>query len=687
MCSPKCSVAMFCACVLALALAAPVFAAMDIRSGHAGHWWSPARSGEGWVLELREQGDAWLYWFTYDGEGGQRWLTAHGQIVADEDGAERIDFPQLVVTGGGRFGNDIDPDQVEYEDAGSATLRFSNCDTASFQFDAFGQVMTLSLQRLAHVMGTRCENAHGVTGREVAAHAGHSGSWYVPEKPGHGFAVHWSTPEQAIVTWYTYDNEGRQMWILGVGEPDGEGNLLVTDAHTTRGARFGSQFDPAQVERLEWGTLKFTLGCEQAGVDYAPLQAFPEGTLDLQRLTRLREVGCPWQAPALETLHELVLEALPVAVADSPQTVHRVRGVELADGGEVWAIVRLVGLDGPLRVARLDPGAESWSLPGDLEPLAPGYGHGLVVRGDRVLVNARDEQGKATVMSWDGNAWAPVPALQGQGALFMTGASADGGFLIGNLLGESDRIEDPWRWEDGAGFVRLSGSVGNQRSIPLCVANDGSRLWGTLLQPRPGLANYRDLVVIWPGGEGDPHMASALGWPLAAVGACADDARVLFMSGAASTPSGLPAQYRHEPWYWRVDNRAGFMGSLLDKPGQRHRVHAASADGNTVVGSYGAYPTFSMGVAEGGPAKAGTPDQLRTDGFIWQPHVGMTPVWSLLERNDLPLPDVHSLEALAVSANGQTVLLQGVPPETTPSVVPGVSLWLLRLTPRPEAAP
>ena len=114
---------------------------------------------------------------------------------------------------------------------------------------------------------------------------------------------------------------------------------------------------------------------------------------------------------------------------------------------------------------------------------------------------------------------------------------------------------------------------------------------------------------------------------------------------------------------------------------------AASADGNTVVGSYGAYPTFSMGVAEGGPAKAGTPDQLRTDGFIWQPHVGMTPVWSLLERNDLPLPDVHSLEALAVSANGQTVLLQGVPPETTPSVVPGVSLWLLRLTPRPEAAP
>src|SRR5690606_39063180 len=117
--------------VAVLVIAGTTFAwaqGMTIRSGHAGHWYSLDRSGEGWVLELRDAGNAWLYWFTYDGQGRQRWLTAAGQVVPDGDGGQRIDFPQLVVTRGARFGAAFDPDDVVREDVGSASFRFDDCD-------------------------------------------------------------------------------------------------------------------------------------------------------------------------------------------------------------------------------------------------------------------------------------------------------------------------------------------------------------------------------------------------------------------------------------------------------------------------------------------------------------------------------------------------------------------------------
>ncbi|WP_164483918.1 hypothetical protein [Pseudofulvimonas gallinarii] len=179
--------------IVALFLSTSVFAeSMPIRSGHAGHWYAADRSGEGWVLELRDAGGAWLYWFTYDEQGRQRWLTAAGDIVADGDSGERIDFSQLVVTRGARFGPDFDPDDVVHEAVGSASFRFDGCDSGQFSYEAFGQSQTFDVQRLARVMGTRCETPHGVVGRETAEYAGVSGSWYDPSHNGEGFAMHWA---------------------------------------------------------------------------------------------------------------------------------------------------------------------------------------------------------------------------------------------------------------------------------------------------------------------------------------------------------------------------------------------------------------------------------------------------------------------------------------------------------------
>ncbi|TCT00757.1 hypothetical protein EDC25_102122 [Pseudofulvimonas gallinarii] len=253
-------------------------AGMPITSGHAGHWFAVDRSGEGWVLEMRSADSAWLYWFTYDETGGQRWMTATGQVVDDGEGGQRIDFPQLVVTRGARFGADFDPDDVVRELAGSARIEFSGCDQGHFSYEAFGQAQAFPVQRLARVMGSRCETPHGVTGREVADHAGQTGSWYDPAHNGEGFAVHWSTPTQAIVTWYSYDSEGRQHWVLGTGRLDAEERLRIDDLHSTRGARFGAAFDPDDVERFAWGTLDFGLRCDAGDARCASvIPAFGEG--------------------------------------------------------------------------------------------------------------------------------------------------------------------------------------------------------------------------------------------------------------------------------------------------------------------------------------------------------------------------------------------------------------------------
>lgn len=40
------------------------------------------------------------------------------------------------------------PDKVEYEVAGKAVLRFSDCDHAQFSFSAVDQVETIAMQRL-----------------------------------------------------------------------------------------------------------------------------------------------------------------------------------------------------------------------------------------------------------------------------------------------------------------------------------------------------------------------------------------------------------------------------------------------------------------------------------------------------------------------------------------------------------
>jgi hypothetical protein len=259
-------------------------AGVPVSQAQTAHWYDPDRDGEGWSLEILDGEQALAYWFTYDDQGDPRWLVGTGEIIDD-----RIEFPELVVTHGGRFGPDFDPDEVVREVVGSAVMHFHDCDSGEVEFFAFDQQMTVALSRLSTTMGLDCVS-NGQGGDESLAWQ--SGSWYDPAQDGQGFTLQRLAGGAALMTWFSYDSEGEQYWMQGIGEADGH-QLNFPDVYATRGPVFGAGFDAQELEFIPWGELTLELGCETGLAEYeSVLPEFGQGAFELDRLTFPHGLEC-----------------------------------------------------------------------------------------------------------------------------------------------------------------------------------------------------------------------------------------------------------------------------------------------------------------------------------------------------------------------------------------------------------
>lgn len=134
---------------------------------------------------------------------------------------------------------------------------------------------------------------------------GLSGSWWGgSSRSGEGFLIdvgYTIYGTTIVVSFYTYDTMGNQVWLIGPGPVDGD--TATIDFEIPTGAMWGADFNPEDVDRTAWGTGTFTFtSCTAGHVSFAPnaeMQAlgFTELEYDLNRDILAYGIPCPIANP------------------------------------------------------------------------------------------------------------------------------------------------------------------------------------------------------------------------------------------------------------------------------------------------------------------------------------------------------------------------------------------------------
>lgn len=134
---------------------------------------------------------------------------------------------------------------------------------------------------------------------------GHTGNWWNGlARDGEGAQIEVSDAGGGklvfVVTVYSYGPAGGQIFLIGVGTPDGdtvEVDVFITEGE---GGVWGDAFDPEGVDQPQWGTGTFTAkSCKKIHMSLTPNAAYQaEGytnlEYDLERLTK-PAIACPYE--------------------------------------------------------------------------------------------------------------------------------------------------------------------------------------------------------------------------------------------------------------------------------------------------------------------------------------------------------------------------------------------------------
>lgn len=248
----------------------------------SGSWLSPGRDGEGWVIEKLSDEVAGFYWFTYPpegNEGDQQWLLGIGEI----DG-NRFTFDNVQITSGAIFGNEFDPGDVVRETWGTIEFEFSDDSTGSIMYSGPPEFGTGLLDIVRFVeLDSSAET-------EVLP-TGISGSWFDSETDGEGWVIEVISATQAVIYWFTYDENGNQAWNGGVAQIV-DNTLVLENSVDTAGTSFGDGFDIDAVQRSFFGTLLFEFeDCGNGTLTYSSVLD-DGGVRDIRRLTNIEGFEC-----------------------------------------------------------------------------------------------------------------------------------------------------------------------------------------------------------------------------------------------------------------------------------------------------------------------------------------------------------------------------------------------------------
>lgn len=335
----------------------------------SGSWFDPARSGEGIVLQLLPDGRALATWFTYPAAGDstgseQAWLITDGSAVE----GSKIKFPRVLQPQGGVFGDALDPSRINATLWGTMELEFRDCNTLTLRYTgpaAFGSGER-TMTRLTALDQLDCRGGRTLTpsgARALEGMRAKNGAWYVTTRSGEGWMIEELADNRAVVYWFTYDPQGRQAWTIGIGTRNGN-RIDIADNNITRGARFGSAFNSANVQSVRWGTLSFVFGdCNTVDASYASVLAgYGSATRRAARLTAMAGAACIDGNPQPRN------NGAWSELARIPAPAQSELAATVLDG----KLYALGGFGDTRGFKRFDPATNAWSV---LPPLPGGRDH------------------------------------------------------------------------------------------------------------------------------------------------------------------------------------------------------------------------------------------------------------------------------------------------------------------------
>ncbi len=283
----------------------------------SGLWFNRAHDGEGLVVEelynapgvgprYRYPRRTTVSWYTYappgDPDPGPRWFTGVGFQTS-----QGMHVPSLTMTRGARFGAAFNPAHVERMHWGSLSLTM----------DARHRMRLRYAGSPAWGSGTR-ELIPLALADHVPARFGSftpdpalfdvktaTGTYFNRDHDGEGLQLTIlpgaNGTKRAHLVYFTYDTEGRQLWLTGSTDPVGSGRGEITfPMYVATGTVFGESFNPADVQRSLWGNVTISIESTPRDPRYEPreLQAvamrwdaidprYGTGAYSLIRLTRV----------------------------------------------------------------------------------------------------------------------------------------------------------------------------------------------------------------------------------------------------------------------------------------------------------------------------------------------------------------------------------------------------------------
>jgi hypothetical protein len=412
-----------------------LLAALWIGPAMSGSWYSPDRNGEGFTLQVLDNGTAHALWFTYPPAGStaqQAWIYASaGRIDGD-----RIVFDNAITTRGPRFGAGYDPAQLQLLPWGTLEFQFTACNEAQVTYAGpaawgSGTRQVTRLSALADLECTGKQRVHVGGARTLAGLRNRSGAWFDPAHNGEGWNVEELPDGRSQVYWFTYDQNGEQAWTTGVSPTSGASMTIGQNLRPV-GTRFGSGFNASQVTLQPWGTLQLQLSsCTGPGTAtwQSSDTAFGSGTLQPRLLTVVAGAVCLDGTPAVPQS--------PTWVQGAPEPTPTSESANAVVGNSIYMAG---GIPTTRTLKRYDAATNQWTM---LPQTPAGRDHGLATSiGDSIYVTGGNHNGGGDHSSngWryviSENRWEAVSQLPG---VKQAGAATLGGFayfgdIFGNLV-------------------------------------------------------------------------------------------------------------------------------------------------------------------------------------------------------------------------------------------------------------